>query len=258
MKFNNINVQLVGSNIKIGSNVKIGDNTTIYDNVIIEDNTIICNDCIIGEPTNDYYKDENYLNKETRIGKNSLIRSHNIIYSGSEFGEGFSTGHRVTIRENSSFGINCSVGTLSDIQGYVTFGDYCRLHSNVHIGQKSKLGNYIFVYPYVVFTNDPTPPSEICVGPTVGNFSIVATASVVLPGIVIGENCLIAANSVVGKNVEDFSVVGGSPAKLLCDIRTIKSREKDGPHYPWMYNFERTMPWKDIGFEKWKELNLSN
>jgi UDP-3-O-[3-hydroxymyristoyl] glucosamine N-acyltransferase len=33
------------------------------------------------------------------------------------------------------------------IQGYVTFGDYCRLHSNVHIGQQSSIGSFVFIFP---------------------------------------------------------------------------------------------------------------
>ena len=88
MKFNNRNV-LISSSAKIGDNVKIGDNTVIYDNVIIEDNVTICNDCVIGEPLSSYYSDENYQNTPTLIGKDSMIRSHSIIYANSTFGEGF-------------------------------------------------------------------------------------------------------------------------------------------------------------------------
>ncbi|UBB88548.1 hypothetical protein J4771_06545 [Candidatus Kaistella beijingensis] len=251
MKFNGRNVFISESAI-IGKNVRIGDNSVIYDHVEIGDNTIIANDCVIGEPTNSYYHSKDYVNPKTIIGANSLIRSHNIIYAGSEFGEGFSTGHRVTIRENSKFGKHCRLGTVTDIQGYVTFGDYCWLHSNVHIGQQSKIGNFVFIYPYVVFTNDPHPPSNICTGVTIGDFSQVAVGTVVLPGIEIGKHCLIGAQSLVGIKVEDYQLAVGNPAKVLKDVRELKSRETGKSHYPWPYNFERGMPWENIGFEKWK------
>src|ERR1700744_4243336 len=114
MKFNNRNV-FISSTAKIGSNVKIGENT------------IIANDCVIGEPLNNYYHNEDYQNPTTIIGKDSLIRSHTIIYASTELGEGFSCGHRVTIREKTKFGKAARVGTLCDIQGYVTFGEYCWL-----------------------------------------------------------------------------------------------------------------------------------
>src|SRR4051794_7795810 len=106
MKFNNKNVSF-GNNLTIGKNVKIGDNTIIYDNVSIEDNTIISNDCVVGEPLNAYYGDDKYVNPPTVIGANSLIRSHSIIYAGSEFGDYLNTGHRVTIREKTIAGHHC-------------------------------------------------------------------------------------------------------------------------------------------------------
>lgn len=254
-KFNNKNIA-ISPNAYIGNNVKLGDNTIIYDHVIIEDNSIICNDCVIGEPLNDYYSDINgYDNPKTIIGKNSLIRSHTIIYAGNTIGDFFQTGHRVTIRENTKIGSHCSFGTLDDIQGSSVFGDYCRLHSNVHISMYSKLGNFVFVYPYVVFTNDPTPPSEICIGTTVGDYSQIAVHSVLLPGLKIGKHCLVGAGSVVSKDVDDFQLVVGVPAKVIKDVREIKDSITGESHYPWPNRFKRGMPWETIGFEQWNKEN---
>jgi acetyltransferase-like isoleucine patch superfamily enzyme len=255
MKFNNRNV-FISPKAKIGNNVKIGDNTSIYDNVIIGDNTIISDNCTIGEPLGEYYaKESEYSNPPTLIGSDSLIRSYTIIYAGSTFGDGFSTGHRVTIRENTKFGLGGRVGTVSDIQGNCVFGDHCWLHSNVHIGQGSTIGNFVFIYPYVVFTNDPTPPSNICIGPTVGDYSQIAVFSVLLPGVKIGKHALVGAGSIVGKDVEDYTLVLGNPAKPIKDVRDIKSRETGESHYPWPNRFERGMPWAGIGFEKWLNEN---
>jgi len=244
---------------KIGNNVKIGDRTIIYDNVEIGDNTIICNDCVIGEPLNAYYfEGDKYENPKTVIGADSLIRSHAIIYAGNTMGDHFQTGHRVTVRENTVFGHHCSLGTFDDIQGHSEFGNYCRLHSNVHIGMHSTLGNFVFVYPYVVFTNDPTPPSDICVGPTVGDFSQVATGSILLPGVKIGQHCLVGACSSVTKDVPDYQLVVGVPAKVLKDVREIKDRETGEAHYPWPYRFSRNMPWNGMDFDEWCKLMNNN
>ncbi len=254
-KFSGTNVRISSTAI-IGKNVKIGDNTIIYDNVVIGDNTIICNDCVIGEPLNNYYYEEaTYVNPKTVIGPNSLIRSHCIIYAGNEIGDHFQCGHRVTIREHMKIGTHCRVGTVSDLQGYSEVGNYVSMHSNVHIGMHSKIGNYCWIYPYTVFTNDPTPPSEVCVGPTVGDYSIVATHCLLLPGVKIGSNCLVGACSMVSKNIDDYQVAVGSPAKMVKDVRNVRDRETGEPHYPWPNRFDRGMPWKDVDYQEWLKEN---
>ena len=252
MKFNNHNVK-IGENVSIGLNVRIGDNVTIYDNVTIGDNTIICNDCVLGEPLNDYYSNPEYRNPELKIGSNSLIRSHCIFYAGSVFGDGLQTGHRATIREYTNAGRNCSFGSYVDIQGQCTLGDYVRLHSYVNIGQCSRIGSFVFISPFTVLTNDPTPPSETLSGVTIGDFSQITTSCVLLPGCVIGKNCLVAAHSTVGGSFEDDILIGGSPAKALCRLSKAPLFNKDGRtrHYPWQYSFDRNMPWSGIGYDIW-------
>ena len=254
MKFNNFNVR-ISPKATLGKNVKVGDNTTILDNVVIGDNTIICNDCVIGEPTGSYYHNiEAYENPPTIIGADSLIRSHCIIYAGSQFGKGLMTGHRATVREKAIFGDHCLISTLVDVQGNCSIGNYSRLYSNVHIGELTTIGNYVFIYPFTVFTNDPLPPSDSLVGSSVGDYSIVTVHCSVLPGVAIGTHCLVGANSVVSRDIEDYSFAIGSPAKRKMDTREIPSKEHAGQyHYPWPHHFERGMPWENTGFEKWNE-----
>ena len=256
MKFNARNVY-ISSKAKLGRNVKIGDNSVIYDNVQIGDNSIICNDCVMGEPLASYYHDADYVNPPTAIGPDSLIRSHSIIYAGCTIGASFSTGHRVTIRENSIIGEHCSIGTLSDVQGNVRIGNYCKLHSNVHISQKCSMGDFVFLYPFSVMTNDPYPPSIDTKGSHIGSYTQVGVHAVILPGIQVGENCLIGANSVVSKRMPDFSLAMGDPVKVVMDIRKYVVMGKGRP-YPWMDRFDRGMPWQGIGFDAWIQQQNSN
>ncbi len=250
MKFNSS--YTVGKNVRIGKGVRIGDRTVIYDNVVIGDNVTIANDCVLGEPLNDYYRSRDYKNPRLTIGAGSIIRSHTILYAGSSFGEGLETGHRVTIREHTKMGSHCSIGTLSDIQGRVRMGDYCRVHSNAHICQETKIGSYVYIYPYVVFTNDPTPPSNVCVGSTVRDYAVISTGSLIMPGLIIGTNSLVGAGCVVTKDVKPYSLVLGVPGKHICDVREIPSRESPGKmHYPWMHNFTRGKPWEKVGYRSW-------
>ena len=127
---------IVSDKAIIDNNVRIGAYTIIYDNVEIAENTVIEAFCEIGVTNNFSNGDKLY------IGANSHIRSHSIFYEGSSFLESLITGHRVTVREKVRAGKNLQIGTLSDLQGHCEIGDFVRLHSNVHIGQKSKIGNF--------------------------------------------------------------------------------------------------------------------
>lgn len=254
MMFNNQSVR-ISTKSTIGRNVRIGDNTIIFDNVVIEDNVTIAHNCVIGEPLNEYYINSGYENPVTIIGNNSLIRSHSIIYAGNKLGNNISFGHRVTLRENNQIGHHSVIGTLSDIQGNVVIGQYSRLYSNVHIAQYSKVGDYVFIYPYVVMTNDPYPPSYDLIGCTVGDYTQIAAHCTVLSGVVVGANCLVSANSVIKNNLPDYTLAMGDPAKAIIDLRNFVILGK-GRMYPWMYRFSKGMPWENIGYEKW--MNLQN
>lgn len=243
---------LIGDNVRIGQGVTIGANSILYDNVEVDDNSKIGANVILGEPLASIYSDpDGYRNPVLKIGQNSIIRSGSILYAGSVFGARLETGHRVTIREQTKAGLNFRVGTLSDIQGYCEFGDYVRLHSNVHVGNRSVVGNYVWIFPYVVLTNDPHPPSNHLVGCAVEDFAVIATMSVILPGVRIGVDALVGAGSIVGRDVGPEDVVVGNPAKRVASVRDIKSKKDGGDVYPWRFHFDRGMPWESIGFAAW-------
>ena len=258
---------IIGKNVYLGDDVYIDHNCIIRDNVTIKKGSTIGANCIIGEYTADWFIDHNAEVGELIIGDNSVIRSGSIIYSGSVIGNNFQTGHQVTIREKTVIGDNVSIGTLSDIQGNCTIGNYVRMHSNVHIGQLSIVDSFVWIYPYVVLTNDPTPPSDKFIGVRVHPFAVIATGSVILPGIEIGQDSLVAAGAIVTKNVNDYAVVVGNPGKQISDVRKIKSHFSDESVYPWRNHFENYMPWMGEGFSKWyeklsdaekKKLNIEN
>lgn len=227
---------IVSDKAIVGANVKIGAYTIIYDNVEISENTVIEAFCEIGV--------SNHLSggEILYIGSNSHIRSHSIFYEGSVFLESLVTGHRVTVREKIKAGKNLQIGTLSDLQGHCEIGDYVRLHSNVHIGQKSKIGNYVWIFPYVVLTNDPHPPSDTLLGVTVKDFAVIATMSVILPGAIISRGCLIGAHSSIKGITEEDMIYAGSPAKKICSTAKIKLHDKSGSAYPWRKHFHRGYP----------------
>lgn len=236
----------VSEKAKIGARVKIGDFTIVHGNVILGDDVVIESHCILGNPT------ALAEGQPLILGDKSYVRSHSVFYEGSIFGAGLVTGHRVTVREKVTAGLNLQIGTLSDFQGDTEIGDYVRTHSSVHIGQKTKIGNYVWVFPYVVFTNDPHPPGTHLLGAIVEDFAVIATMSCILPGIKVGKGALVGAHSLVNRDVEPDTVVVGVPAKKLGSTSMIQLKDGSGQlAYPWPKRFHRGYPPEVVA--EWKK-----
>jgi acyl-[acyl carrier protein]--UDP-N-acetylglucosamine O-acyltransferase len=233
---------------KVANDVEIGPFSIIHQNVELASGCKVGAYCELGIATS--------LGNGSPlvIGEGATIRSHSVLYESSCFGEKLVTGHRVTVRENTIAGTNLQIGTLCDIQGDCVIGDYVRFHSSVHIGKKSTIGNFVWIFPYVVLTNDPHPPSNILKGVTVEDFAVIATMSVVLPGVRIGKGALIAAHSSLKSDAEPGALYAGSPAEKICSASRI--RLQDGtrrPAYPWTSHFSRGYP--DHVIHEWRSQN---
>lgn len=228
---------IVDPSAEIGIDVEVGPFSIIHANVRIGDSSTIGSHCEIGHPT------PRAEGRALVIGSSALIRSHSVFYEGSNFGDRLVTGHGVTVREGTEAGENLQIGTLSDVQGDCLFGDYVRLHSNVFVGQHATIGSYVWLFPHVVLTNDPHPPSEVRLGVAVEDFAAIAAMSVILPGVRVGRGALVAANSSVNRDVEPDTVVAGSPAKRIRPTNEIYLKDgSDHPAYPWRRHFHRGYP----------------
>lgn len=224
---------IIEDGAKIGDNVSIDAYSIIRSSVVLGQGSTVGSFCDLGVGTNG----------PLQVGRDSIIRSHTVIYSGSSFMDRLETGHRVTIREGTIAGKNLRVGTLSDIQGDVSIGDYVRMHSNVHIGKHTHVGSYVWIFPYVVTTNDPHPPSEVQQGVVLEDFSVIATMTVLLPGVKVASHSIVGAHSRLTKDTEPGYLYSGNPAKKVCESSRV--RLKDGTRrsaYPWTSHFQRGYP----------------
>ncbi len=216
---------------------KILKNTIIHDNVKIGKNVVIHSNCEIGYP--------HKQNLKTIIGDNCVIRRGSIIYAGCKFGRNCHVGVNAVIREKTVFGDFCSIGTMTQFEGYTEVGNFSRFHTNVHIGQYTTIGNYVWIFPYVVVTNDKYPPYGICPpyksikGATIKDYAVISTHSVLMPGITIGKDSIIGACSNVTKDVPDGELWFGNPAEFRRKVEDITLNGKK--LYPWRKYYKREL-----------------
>lgn len=227
---------IVSSDAQLGSNVTIGAFCIIESGVCLGDDTIVEPYCHLGVAS------ALATTAVLVVGAGSLIRSHSLFYIGSHFGARLTTGHRVTVRENTSAGLNLQLGTLSDVQGHCRFGDYVRCHSRVQINHKSWLGDYVWLFPGVVLTNDPHPPSDVHHGARIEDYAALAAMSVVLPGVVVGRGALVGAATLVREDVPDDMICVGNPGRIVGETGRIKLRDSGRLAYPWRRHFHRGYP----------------
>lgn len=162
---------------------------------------------------------------ETHIGPGAVIRSHTVIYAGNVIGANFQTGHGVMIRELNQIGDQVSIGTHSVVEHHVHIGNGVRIHSNVFIPEYSILQEECWIGPNVVFTNARYPLSpeakSTLRGPDVRPRAKIGANATLLPGVVVGEDALVGAGSVVVQDVPEGTIVVGNPARVIGKVQDL-------------------------------------
>lgn len=150
------------------------------------------------------------------IGKNALIRSNTVIYDDVEIGEHLKTGHGVLIREKTKIGDNVLIGTNSVIEGQSQIGNNISIQSNVYIPQNSVIEDYVFIGPCACFTNDryPLKTDNKLNGPIIREGVSIGANSTFLSGIEVGEGAMVAAGAIVTRDVPQYYLAIGAPARI--------------------------------------------
>ncbi len=136
--------------------------------------------------------------------------------STSSIGENTKVWINVQIREEVVIGSNCILSKDVYVDRGVKIGNNCKIQNSVSVYHGVTIEDDVFVGPNVTFTNDRVPRAfgEWKVTPTlIKKGSSLGANSTIVCGIIIGEFALIAAGSVVTKDVEPYSMVMGNPAK---------------------------------------------
>ena len=143
-----------------------------------------------------------------------------IVDEGAQLGEGTKVWHFAHVSPGARIGVNCSLGQGVYVGNDVLIGDGCKVQNNVSVYDAVTLEDEVFCGPSMVFTNVYNPRAAVVrkneyrrtvvrQGATLGaNCTIVC-------GVEIGRYAFVAAGAVVNKNVPDFALMAGVPAKRI-------------------------------------------
>ncbi|HWQ66609.1 MAG TPA: DapH/DapD/GlmU-related protein, partial [Methanospirillum sp.] len=185
-----------------------------YGHNMIGENSRIFEPNILGFPSRDHLDSQDY--EGCVIGMNAIIRPGATIYADVTIGDFFSCGHNIFIRERTTIGSHVSLGTNVIIEGHSTLGNYVNLQSLVYVPTHTIIGSHVFIGPNTVLTNDKYPPhgGDDLAGPVIEDYASVGANVTILPGVSIGQGSLVAAGSVVTKDVPADMLAIGSPARF--------------------------------------------
>lgn len=145
-----------------------------------------------------------------------------MVDDGCEIGDGTKIWHYSHVQSGSKIGKNCVLGQNVNVGNNVKIGNFVKIQNNVSVYEGVELEDYVFCGPSMVFTNILNPRSEF---PQRGSefyvltkvrygASIGANATIVC-GVTIGRFAFIGAGAVVTKNVPEYALVVGAPARVV-------------------------------------------
>ena len=151
--------------------------------------------------------------------KQPYIHGSSYVDTSAKIGQGTKIWHFSHVDENVVIGNNCSIGQNCYIAKSVIIGNNVKIQNNVSVYQGVTLEDYVFCGPSVVFTNDLNPRSKYpkasasYIKTNVKTGASIGANSTIVCGVTIGKSSFVAAGSVVTRDVEDYSLVMGVPAR---------------------------------------------
>jgi len=153
-------------------------------------------------------------------GKPYFVHESSYVDEPSTIGEGTKIWHFSHVMKGAVIGRNCNIGQNVVVSPGVRIGDGCKIQNNVSVYEGVVLEDYVFCGPSMVFTNVSNPRSEIVRKNEYKEtlvkrgVSIGANATIVC-GHTIGQYAFIGAGAVVTKDVPDFALIVGNPARRV-------------------------------------------
>lgn len=155
------------------------------------------------------------------MSRNYFIHESSYVDSDVTIGDNTKIWHFCHVQSGAVIGSNCSLGQNINVANHVVIGNNVKIQNNVSVYEGVTVGDDVFLGPSCVFTNDLTPRAKYPKGnvnykkTTIGDGASIGANATIVCGHTIGCWAMVAAGAVVTKDVKNYELVGGIPAKHL-------------------------------------------
>lgn len=213
---------VIRKDVTIGNNVIIHPHVIINDGVRIADRVEIFPGAIIGKQPqlSGVLHHKPQFSEFVEIGENSSIGPNSIIYYDVKIGPDCLIGDAVAIRERCIIEAKCIIGRHVSLLYNVTIGQGSKIMTNSHITGNSIIGRDVVIGVGVNSVNDNNFGSEgydinAILGPRIEDNVKIGAGVTLLPNVKIGTNSIVAAGSVVTRDIGSNIMVMGIPARKV-------------------------------------------
>jgi len=221
---------VIHENVQLGEGVIIHDFVVIYPDTVIGDHVEIYDGCVLGKPPSSTGKSSRSLAANLSplvIGEGSVLCTHVVLYRGVTIGRRVLLGDNSSLREECTVGDDCILARNVSVNYNTRIGNRVKVMDNTHLTGNMVIEDDVFISALVCTTNDNQIGRagwhDKIVGPFIRQHALIGGGANLLPNVTIGRNSIVGASAVVTKDVPDYTVVMGIPAKV---VREIKPEEK--------------------------------
>lgn len=203
--------------VSIGDGAWVGPNVVIYEGTVIGKNASIEAGVVLGRVPRSGLSSMRKVSQQPplEIGQGCIIGVHAVLYRGTKLGNDILVGDLASIREQVIVGDNSIIGRLVMIEPNTNIGIHVTIQTGTIIGGDAVIEDNVFIGLKTCTTNDNSMGrgKGEYKGPHIKKGARIGSNATLLPGVVIGEDAIVAAGSIVTRDVAPRAEVRGMRAR---------------------------------------------